>query len=68
MKTLVIKHENLPTRFPFFPTLTWILAMDRWDAPQWLWGVTGLLFVMAWFGAIYRHVMSDYVDILSKKQ
>lgn len=62
----VIKSVDLPSKLPVFPTLTTILALDYWNAPQWLWGALGFLFIIAWVAAIIRIITDVEVDIFEK--
>jgi hypothetical protein len=65
MKTKkVLKQSNLPSKLPIGQTLLTILALDYWNAPQWLWGAFGLLFVIAWVGSIYSLCTEKGVDLL----
>lgn len=37
---------------PIQSTLVVILALDHWNAPQWLWGVIGAIFGLFWIVSI----------------
>lgn len=63
MKKKVIKLENLPAKAPAPLTLSTAIALDFWNAPGWLWGALGLLFIMIWGAAIYKMVKEKPVDI-----
>jgi hypothetical protein len=60
----VLKSNNLPSRLPIFPTLSTGIALDYWNAPQWLWGALGFLFLIAWIAAIYQIATQESVDLL----
>ena len=62
-KTTVLSPENLPTRFPIAWTLVYVFALDKWNAPQWLWGAVGLLILLMWIGAITQKIKEKRIDI-----
>lgn len=62
----VISKKNLPTRSPILATVVYVLAMDYWNAPQWLWGAVGLLLVFIWIAWIVSFFNQDEIDIMSK--
>lgn len=39
MKQKVISRKNLPTKIPLVTILLAYLFLDKFNAPQWLWGV-----------------------------
>lgn len=59
----VLKMNNLPARIPIFKTLSTGIALDYWNAPQWLWGALGLFFLIGWIVAIYEIVTQESVDL-----
>lgn len=63
----VIKRKNLPQRLPLFDTLLASLALDHWNAPQWLWGVFGALFVIYWISALFSIRGETEVDMFNEK-
>lgn len=65
LKQKVISKNNLPYKLPTFETLVTILALDYWDAPQWICGAVGLLFVFLWIGVIVNICNNTTVDIFS---
>ncbi len=62
----VIKVDNLPTKFPVFPTMTMYLFLDKVNAAGWVWGAVGFFFVMVWFFALKRWASEEQVDIFNK--
>ena len=62
----VISKKNLPTRSPILATVVYVLAMDYWNAPQWLWGAVGLLLVFIWIAWIVSFFNQDEIDVMSK--
>jgi hypothetical protein len=65
----VISHKNCKPKFPVFQTITAWIALDYWNAPGWVWGAVGLLFLMVWTYVIAEIVKHDHeeVDIFEKK-
>ena len=61
----VIKHTNLPTRSPIISTLVFILALDYWNAPEWSWGVLGVLLVILWGNYLYWLFNEEEQDIMA---
>ena len=47
-----IHRKNLPTRLPITPTLTIFLAMDYWNAPEWMFGAVSFSFAIMWIASI----------------
>jgi hypothetical protein len=48
IKRKVIKYSNLPRKAPVWQTLVYFLALDRFHAPEWVWGAVGLLVLLIW--------------------
>jgi hypothetical protein len=67
-KSKVIKSKNLPTRLPLWQTITTLLALDYWNAPQWLWGVLATVFLIVWGVGVAGLISEDSVDIFKDKQ
>jgi len=63
-----IKPQNLPARAPVFSTLTTVLALDHWNAPDWLWGSLGLLFLSIWIFFIVAKAHEQTVDIFKNRK
>lgn len=61
----VIKRENLPSTIPLFSTLTTYLILDKFNAPEWMWGVLAFIFLLGWINSIYRIVTDEDVDLLN---
>jgi len=60
----VIKSTSLPTKLPIWSTITTALALDYWNAPQWLWGAMGLLFLIGWISCIICFATEEEIDLL----
>ena len=58
-----IHRQNLPTRLPITPTLTIFLAMDYWDAPEWLFGVVCFSAAIIWGATIYSIATQKLEDV-----
>ncbi|WP_421977847.1 hypothetical protein [Roseivirga seohaensis] len=63
-KRNVISRKNLPKNLPFMGTLTCILALDYWNAPEWLWGVIGALLLISWIVVIAARLKDTEIDVL----
>ena len=61
----VISRKRMPVKFPVLLTLNVVLAMDYWQAPQWLWGVMLTFIALLWVGAVAIFVREEQVDVLS---
>jgi len=64
MKTeKVISTKNLPVKMPIWSSITAALALDHWNAPEWLWGAVGLFFILGWVVIIISMVKQEKVDV-----
>lgn len=66
-KKKVISRGNIPPSSPVLSTVVAILAMDYWDAAEWVWGGVGLLLLMLWIAFIISFWNNDHVDIFEDK-
>ena len=62
-ETKVIKNRQLPTRLPVISTLVTILALDRWNAPEWAWAVFFTLAAIIWAAATAVIWKQKQVDV-----
>lgn len=62
-----ISYRNIPSKPPIWNTLVCFLVMERFNAPEWLWGVLGFIFAIAWVASIYGIIMEEAVDIFEEK-
>lgn len=60
----VIKSKYLPSRIPTIPTLSIVMALDYWNAPQWLWGVMLTLLGIVWISVIYQKVTEEEIELI----
>jgi hypothetical protein len=63
-----IHRKNLPTILPITPTLTIFLAMDYWDAPEWLFGVVCFSLAIIWAATIYSIWNENTEDVFKDKE
>lgn len=66
MKKKVISRTLMPTPIPVIHTLIIILALDFWNAPEWLWGVVGVYLLILWAGFFTRIFNTEEVDIFAE--
>tara|TARA_R110002167_G_scaffold284737_2_gene489894 strand:+ start:21864 stop:22139 length:276 start_codon:yes stop_codon:yes gene_type:complete len=66
MKKKVISRTLMPTPIPVIHTLVIILALDFWNAPEWLWGVVGVYLLILWAGFFLRINKTEEVDIFKE--
>lgn len=59
----VIKRSNLPKKLPVIGTLVMFLALDYWNAPQWLLGAMGILYLLIWCVIIISIIKEEEVDL-----
>ena len=60
-KRNVIKSSNLRARSPILVGLVFYLSLDKWNAPEWLYGALGLL-VLIWL-ITYIKDLADTTEI-----
>ena len=61
-----IHRQNLPTKLPITQTLTIFLAMDYWNAPEWLFGVVCFSTAIILGATIYSIVTQELEDVFTK--
>lgn len=62
----VISRKNLPSRLPIGSTMFYLLCLDYFQAPQWLWGVTCTILVVVWIGTIIDLIREESTDIFNE--
>lgn len=62
-KNKVIKSSSIETSSPMATTILYVLAMDYWNAPQWLWGAFGLILLAMWVLYFYSFFTEERVDL-----
>ena len=66
-KIKVISNKSLPSKLPISSSLTSFIALDYWNAPEWLWGAIGLFFLVAWVVIIIRLLYQENIDVFEEK-
>jgi hypothetical protein len=61
LKFKKIHVKYLPPRLPVQSTALWWLVLDHFQAPGWLWGGMGAMFIVVWIGSIYSLLASTYL-------
>ena len=62
-----VHNKNLPPRIPVTTAVVTWLALDRLNAPEWLYGAFGVILAVFTLVNIILIVKSDYVDIFKDK-
>lgn len=62
----VISRTNLPVKMPVMNTVITVLAFDYWNAPQWLWGIMGVVCLGVWIYVLVRFKIEKAIDIINK--
>ena len=63
MQQKVLHERNIPTRLPFWTTVTLGLLLDRAHAPAWLWGAATMLVLIVWGVAVYAMLHEQKVEL-----
>ena len=63
MKNKKISWKNLPKRSPFLATIVYGMALDHWNAPEWLYGFIGAILIGSWVVFIRSRAQDEVVDI-----
>jgi hypothetical protein len=61
-----IHRQNLPTKMPITQTLTVFLAMDYWNAPEWLFGAVCFSALIIWGATIYAIATQKMEDVYTR--
>ncbi len=64
----VINKKNLPSRIPLVGTIVYITALDYWNAPEWLWGVVGVIMVVGWVSFFFGLGTEKEIDLFVEKK
>lgn len=64
----VLAWKQLPSRPPTVATIAWLLVLDRFHAPGWVWGVIGALLVIVWVSLIHDMATQKEVEIEELKR
>lgn len=60
----VISRKILPSKLPVFETLCLVMALDYYNAPQWLMGAVGLYCVIRWIATFIAISKEKQINIL----
>ena len=63
VKSKFIKPGNLPPNLGVNATIVYLLALDYWKAPGWLWSVVITFLAIRLVSAFYKAVSGDSTDI-----
>lgn len=63
MKKKVLDISSFPTRSPLWPMATCFLLLERFSAPQWVWGALGVLFSFLWFAFFYDQFRTEKIKL-----
>ncbi len=66
-KIKVIKRTNMPAKLPTINTVVIIMALDYWNAPEWMWGALLFLLAILWIASIVRMAISVSIDVFKTK-
>jgi hypothetical protein len=64
----VIAMSNLPVRAPFWQVAVTYLLLDRFHAPQWIWGACGVIWAIGIIGYFAMRWREISVDIFRKDE
>jgi hypothetical protein len=67
-KRKVLDRKRLPARLPLFQSIVCWLALKHWNAPEWLYGVLGVVFLIYWIASIYAFYTQKEVDFVVKEK
>lgn len=64
-KKPVIHPSNLPSRSPVHTGLFWYLCLEYFNAPSWMYGVMGTVWVFSLINFIYNQFAEEKIDLLN---
>jgi hypothetical protein len=62
----VVSLNNLPSRSPFPTTISFITALCYFKAPEWLFGMAGLLLLLMWIAYFVNRSSETKTDIFKE--
>jgi hypothetical protein len=65
-KRKVISHKNLPAKLPTVLTFMVYILLDKFNAPQWLWGGLGAVMLVLWVATIAARQYEEDTDIFKQ--
>lgn len=66
-KINVINNVNLPARNPIVAIFLWYLVFDKFNAPEWLYGVFGVFYFFVLGTWIIAFFCEEPIDILKNE-
>lgn len=63
MSKRYISENNLPPRIPIIPALWTATALKVFEAPEWLWGVFGVLYLILLIAALVKIFTYEKVEL-----
>ena len=67
-KHKVISGRNLLMRNPAMVILLWYLLLDKWNAPQYVWGIVGTIYAIVLIATIIDWCNSENIDIFKENE
>jgi hypothetical protein len=60
----VISYKNLPAKIPLTQSAVCLLALDYYNASEWVWGAAATFFSIIWIVRIVRVCTQVEADVL----
>ncbi len=67
-KQNVISYKNIPTKCPTITTIVIYLMLKHFNAPEWIWGISGALLAIKWIDFIVSFFREKPIDIFQNKE
>lgn len=67
-KRKVIPRKNIPVHWPISMTAIAYLLLDKFKAPEWVWGIGGTLAVITWILAGISIFTAEETEIFEEKE
>ena len=67
-KHKVISGRNLLMSNPAMVILLWYLLLDKWNAPQYVWGIVGTIYAIVMIVTIVNWCNSENIDIFKENE
>lgn len=67
-KWKVISKKNLPVHPPVWKSVFYVMAMDYWNAPEWLLGVGGVYIVTMWVVFIFAKKAQIQINLFDDSE
>jgi len=63
----VVSGKNQRGYLPFFQTLTLVLALSHFHAPEWLWGALAPFVILWWIAGFIKIYKQEETDVFKDK-